>query len=41
MLIKEVCKECGLTRKAVEYYEKQGLIQPRYWRKRLQDLQLS
>ena len=28
MQIKEVCRECGLTKKAVEYYEKQGLIQP-------------
>ena len=28
MFIKEVCQECKLTRKAVEYYEKQGLIQP-------------
>lgn len=28
MLIKEICKICGLTKKAVEYYEKQGLIQP-------------
>lgn len=26
MLIKEVCKNCKLTRKAIEYYEKQGLI---------------
>lgn len=28
MYINEVCKECNLTKKAVEYYEKQGLIQP-------------
>lgn len=28
MLMKEVCRECKLTKKAVEYYEKQGLIQP-------------
>lgn len=28
MLIKEVCTQCGLTRKAVEYYEEQGLINP-------------
>lgn len=28
MLIKEVCKETGLTKKAVTYYEKQGLINP-------------
>lgn len=28
MLIKEVCTQCGLTKKAVEYYEEQGLIHP-------------
>ena len=28
MFIKEVCQECNLTRKAVEYYERQGLIHP-------------
>ncbi|WP_162551115.1 MerR family transcriptional regulator [Paenibacillus tepidiphilus] len=28
MRIKEVCAACGLTRKAVEYYERQGLIAP-------------
>ena len=28
MLIKDVCRECSLTKKAVEYYEKQGLLQP-------------
>lgn len=28
MLIKEVCKECSLTKKAVEYYIEQGLICP-------------
>lgn len=28
MLINEVCKECKLTKKAIEYYEKQLLIQP-------------
>lgn len=28
MRIHEVCGQCGLTRKAVEYYEKQGLIRP-------------
>nr|WP_319487357.1 MerR family transcriptional regulator [uncultured Caproiciproducens sp.] len=28
MLIKDVCRECKLTKKAIEYYEKQGLIQP-------------
>lgn len=28
MLIHEVCKECRLTKKAVEYYVKQGLIHP-------------
>ncbi|WP_137744456.1 MerR family transcriptional regulator [Robertmurraya siralis] len=29
MLINEVCKECSLTKKAIEYYEKQGLIRPK------------
>ena len=29
MLIKDVCRECNLTKKAVEYYERQGLISPR------------
>lgn len=29
MLIKDVCKECKLTKKAVEYYEEQGLIHPK------------
>lgn len=29
MQIKEVCKECSLTRKAVEYYMSQELISPR------------
>ncbi len=28
MLIKEVCTQCALTKKAVEYYEEQGLIRP-------------
>lgn len=28
MQIKEVCRLCGLTKKAVEYYEAQGLIKP-------------
>jgi DNA-binding transcriptional MerR regulator len=28
MFIKDVCKECKLTKKAVEYYEQQGLISP-------------
>ena len=28
MFIKEVCKECKLTKKAVDYYEQQGLISP-------------
>lgn len=28
MLIKDVCKECSLTKKAIEYYEKQGLVYP-------------
>lgn len=29
VLIKEVCKECLLTKKAIEYYEKQGLVSPK------------
>jgi len=29
VLIKEVCKECSLTKKAIEYYEKQGLLSPK------------
>ncbi|EYE87476.1 hypothetical protein Q428_13100 [Fervidicella metallireducens AeB] len=29
MFIKDVCRECKLTKKAVEYYEQQGLISPR------------
>lgn len=28
MLINEVCKECSLTKKAVEYYVEQGLVKP-------------
>jgi len=28
LLIKQVCKKCDLTKKAVEYYEKQGLVSP-------------
>ena len=28
MLIKEVCQLCALTKKAVEYYEERGLLQP-------------
>ena len=28
MLINEVCKECKLTKKAIEYYEEQQLVQP-------------
>lgn len=28
MLINEVCKECSLTKKAIEYYMEQGLISP-------------
>jgi len=28
VLIKDVCRECGLTKKAVEYYERRGLISP-------------
>lgn len=28
MLINEVCKECRLTKKAIEYYEEQRLVQP-------------
>ncbi len=29
MLINEVCKKCKLTKKAIEYYEEQGLICPK------------
>nr|WP_295974152.1 MerR family transcriptional regulator [uncultured Bacillus sp.] len=29
MLINEVCKTCSLTKKAIEYYEKQGLVHPK------------
>lgn len=29
MLVKEACKECLLTKKAIEYYEKQGLVSPK------------
>ena len=28
MLINEVCKRCGLTKKTIEYYEEQGLTHP-------------
>lgn len=28
MQIKDVCRQCGLTKKAVEYYERQGLVRP-------------
>lgn len=28
MLVNEVCKECNLTKKAVEYYIEQGLVAP-------------
>lgn len=28
MLIKEACETCGVTRKAVEYYERQTMIHP-------------
>ena len=28
MLINEVCKRCDLTKKAIEYYEEQGLTHP-------------
>ena len=28
MLIHEVCKECNLTKKAIEYYGEQGLVSP-------------
>ena len=28
MLINEVCRECNLTKKAIEYYGEQGLISP-------------
>ncbi|WP_071395023.1 MerR family transcriptional regulator [Bacillus tuaregi] len=29
MLINEVCKKCSLTKKAIYYYEKHGLLQPK------------
>lgn len=29
MLINEVCKKCQLTKKAIAYYEEQGLIHPK------------
>ena len=29
MLIKEACEKCGLTKKALEYYEAKGLVCPR------------
>lgn len=29
MLMKELCRRCGLSKKAVEYYEEQGLVSPR------------
>ncbi|MEG0772003.1 MerR family transcriptional regulator [Clostridium sp.] len=29
MLINEACKECSLTKKAIEYYERQGLVTPK------------
>ncbi|MCM0650338.1 MerR family transcriptional regulator [Clostridium swellfunianum] len=29
MLIKDICEQCKVTKKAVEYYEQQGLISPR------------
>ena len=32
MLINEVCKRCGLTKKAIEYYEEQGLTRPQLWK---------
>lgn len=28
MLINAVCKECSVTKKAVEYYIEQGLVSP-------------
>lgn len=31
MLINEVCKRCGLTKKAIEYYEEQGLTRPQIY----------
>lgn len=30
MLINEICRKCNVTKKAVEYYEKQGLIKSKY-----------
>lgn len=29
MLVNEVCKKCSLTKKAIEYYVKQGLVSPK------------
>lgn len=29
MFINEVCKKCSLTKKAIDYYEKQGLVNPK------------
>lgn len=31
MLIKEVCEECKLTKKAIAYYERQGLVSPSFY----------
>ena len=28
MLINEVCRECSLTKKAIEYYIEQGIVAP-------------
>lgn len=41
MLINEVCKKCGLTIKAIEYYEKQGLICPRVLENGYRDFSIS
>lgn len=37
MLIKEVCDECRLTKKAIEYYESKNLIHPKILENRYRD----
>lgn len=41
MLINEVCKECRLTKKAIEYYEEQGLICPQVLENGYRDFSVS
>lgn len=41
MLLHEVCQKCGLTKKAIEYYEKQQLIQPRLFENGYRDFSES